>query len=162
MAGGLSLCKEHLPELRRRLNEECSLTPEDLQEVLHIDMELPPGLFRIPLVEEFRLLEPCGTANPRPVFAARGIRLRGVRVMGKGRNVLGFEAVDQGGRTLSLTWFCEADVFEEKVTAARGAGAWRALQEGRADLTVSMVYHPEINEWRGRRSLRYVIRDMHF
>jgi len=162
MAAGLSMREEDIPVLQDKLEETCGLSQEDLTDVIHIDMELPPSLWNFEMTEELRLLEPCGTANPRPVFAARGIRLRGVRVMGKGRNVLGFEAVDQGGRTLSLTWFCEADVFEEKVTAARGAGAWRALQEGRADLTVSMVYHPEINEWRGRRSLRYVIRDMHF
>ena len=162
MAAGLSMREEDIPVLQDKLEETCGLSQEDLTDVIHIDMELPPSLWNFEMTEELRLLEPCGTANPRPVFAARGIRLRGVRVMGKGRNVLGFEAVDQGGRTLSLTWFCEADVFEEKVTAARGAGAWRALQEGRADLTVSMVYYPEINEWRGRRSLRYVIRDMHF
>ena len=162
MAAGLSMREEDIPVLQDKLEETCGLSQEDLTDVIHIDMELPPSLWNFEMTEELRLLEPCGTANPRPVFAARGIRLRGVRVMGKGRNVLGFEAVDQGGRTLSLTWFCEADVFEEKVTEARGAGAWRALQEGRADLTVSMVYHPEINEWRGRRSLRYVIRDMHF
>lgn len=162
MAAGLSMREEDIPVLQDKLEETCGLSQEDLTDVIHIDMELPPSLWNFEMTEELRLLEPCGTANPRPVFAARGIRLRGVRVMGKGRNVLGFEAVDQGGRTLSLTWFCEADVFEEKVTRARGAGAWRALQEGRADLTVSMVYHPEINEWRGRRSLRYVIRDMHF
>lgn len=162
MAAGLSMREEDIPVLQDKLEETCGLSQEDLTDVIHIDMELPPSLWNFEMTEELRLLEPCGTANPRPVFAARGIRLRGVRVMGKGRNVLGFEAVDQGGRTLSLTWFCEADVFEEKVTAARGAGAWRTLQEGRADLTVSMVYHPEINEWRGRRSLRYVIRDMHF
>ena len=162
MAAGLSMREEDIPVLQDKLEETCGLSQEDLTDVIHIDMELPPSLWNFEMTEELRLLEPCGTANPRPVFAARGIRLRGVRVMGKGRNVLGFEAVDQGGRTLSLTWFCEADVFEKKVTAARGAGAWRALQEGRADLTVSMVYHPEINEWRGRRSLRYVIRDMHF
>jgi hypothetical protein len=46
------------------------------------------------------------------------------------------------------------------VREAAGPGAWDALYAGRADLSVSIVYYPDINEWRGRKSLQFVIKDM--
>lgn len=162
MAAGLSMTEENIPVLQEKLEEKSTLRDEDLTDVLHIDMELPPSLWTFDMTEELKKLEPCGTANPKPMFAARGVRLRSVRVMGKGRNVLGFEASDSNGRNLSLTLFREADLFREEVTAARGAREWEALLRGRADVPVSMIYHPEINEYRGRIGMRFVIKDIHF
>ena len=162
MAAGLSMREEDIPLLQKRLEETSTLQEEDLTEVVHIDMELPPSLWTFNMVEELKLLEPCGTANLKPVFAARGVRLCGLRVMGKGRNVLGFEAIDSNGEQLALTMFREADLFREKIETARGSRAWLELLNGRADVTVNMIYHPEINEFRGRRSIRFVVKDMHF
>ena len=112
------------------------------------------------MTEELRLLDPCGTANPRPMFAARGIRLRSLRIMGKGQNVLRMEAVDSRGSRLTLIWFCEAARFREMVLEAAGRGTWDALCAGHADAAVSMIYYPDINEWRGRKSLQFVVKDM--
>lgn len=160
MAAGLTMKEEDIPLLQKRLEEKCMLREEDLTDVLHIDMELPPALWTIPMTEELSLLDPCGTANPRPLFAARGIRLRSLRVMGKGQNVLRMEAVDAKGSRLTLIWFCEASRFQEMTAAAAGRQAWDALYAGRADLGASVVYYPDINEWRGRRSLQFVVKDM--
>jgi single-stranded-DNA-specific exonuclease len=160
MAAGLTMKEEDIPLLQDRLEEGCSLREEDLTDVLHIDMELPPALWTLPMTEELRLLDPCGMSNPRPMFAARGIRLRSLRVMGKGQNVLRMEAVDARGSHLTLIWFCEAARFQEMVVSAAGRRAWDSLYAGYADLAVSMIYYPEINEWRGRQSLQFVVKDM--
>ena len=160
MAAGLSMKEEDIPLLRERLEEGCSLREENLTEVLHIDMELPPALWTLDMTEELNLLDPCGMANPKPVFAARGIRLHSLRIMGRGQNVLRMEAEDARGARLTLIWFCEADRFQEMVREAAAPGAWDALYAGRADLSASIVYYPDINEWRGRKSLQFVIKDM--
>ena len=160
MAAGLTMKEADIPLLQKRLEEGCSLREEDLTEVLHIDMELPPALWTLDMTEELRLLDPCGTANPRPMFAARGIRLRSLRIMGKGQNVLRMEAVDSRGSRLTLIWFCEAARFREMVLEAAGRGNWDILCAGHADLAVSMIYYPDINEWRGRKSLQFVVKDM--
>lgn len=160
MAAGLTMKEEDIPLLQERLEEGCGLREEDMTDVLHIDMELPPGLWTLPMTEELGLLDPCGTSNPRPMFAARGIRLRSLRIMGKGQNVLRMEAVDARGTRLTLIWFCEGARFQEMVAAAAGPAAWDALYAGRSDLPVSMIYYPEINEWRGRKSLQFVVKDM--
>lgn len=162
MAAGLSMKEENIPALQRCLEEKSTLREEDLTDVIHIDMELPPSLWTIDMVEELKLLEPCGTDNPRPMFAARGVKLRSVKVMGKGKNVLGFDAADSDGRNLSLTMFREAGLFREQLAAARGGREWSALLRGHAEVPVSMIYYPEINEWRGRKSIRFVVKDLHF
>lgn len=162
MAAGLSMKEEMIRPLQELLEEHCSLREEDLTDVLHIDMELPPGLWTHEMTEELGLLDPCGISNPRPVFAARGIRLRGVRIMGKGRNVLRIEAAGTDGRNLPLIRFQEDGIFREELTEAAGRRAFEALLRGEADIPVSMVYYPQINEWRGRKTLQYVVRDIHY
>ena len=42
MAGGLSMKEENFAEFSRRIEENCTLTKEQLQEVIRVDMELPP------------------------------------------------------------------------------------------------------------------------
>ena len=162
MAAGLSMAEEDIDVLQTRLEETCTLREEDLTEVLHIDMELPPGLWTFDMTDELRLLEPCGTRNPRPMFAARDIQLHSVRIMGKGQNVLRFGAVDGRGARLNLLWFRDAAAFRQDLVSSRGPQAWEALQRGLADLPVQIIYYPEINEWKGRRSLQFVLKDMHF
>ena len=76
--------------------------------------------------------------------------------------MLGFDAADSDGRNLSLTMFRESGLFREQLAAARGGREWGALLRGHAEVPVSMIYYPEINEWRGRKSIRFVVKDLHF
>src|SRR5215210_6066287 len=59
-AAGLTIRRDRIPELRRRLNEHAasSLSDEDLLPVLHIDAELPPSALSLSLTEELKRLEP--------------------------------------------------------------------------------------------------------
>ena len=60
--------EEHVELFRQRLNELCTLTEEELTEVIHIDMALPFSYVSERLVEELSLLEPFGKGNTRPLF----------------------------------------------------------------------------------------------
>lgn len=159
MAGGLSLEEKNVDAFRRRINENCTLTDEDLCETIHIDMELPPRYIDIALAQEFRLLEPCGNANPRPLFVTRGIVLRRVRVLGRHENVLRLTAEDEDGAVLDLIRFDDAQRFREKICSGGRNSVWDDLIRGAGNVTINMVYYPDINEWRGRRSLQFVIKD---
>ena len=81
MAAGLSLAEENVEEFRRRINESCTLTEEDLTEVERIDMVLPFRWVTERLTEELELLEPFGKGNTRPVFAVRNVRILESRVL---------------------------------------------------------------------------------
>ena len=71
LAAGLSLEKENIAEFRRRLNENCTLTEEEMKEKVTIDMEMPFLCVTEELVKELELLEPFGKGNTKPIFAAR-------------------------------------------------------------------------------------------
>ena len=140
MAAGVSMPEEHVELFRKRLNELCTLSDEELTEVVHIDMALPFSYVSEQVVEELSLLEPFGKANTKPVFAARNVRVLESRVLGKTQNVLRMKLMDESGRAMEGIYF------------------HNCMQEVLADLqkksTIHILYYPEINEFRGRRSLQ--------
>ena len=140
MAAGVSMPEEHVDLFRKRLNELCTLTEQDLTEVIHIDMALPFSYVSERLTEELSLLEPFGKGNTKPVFAARNVRVLESRVLGKNQNVLRMKLMDESGTALEGIYFhnCMQEVL-------------RDLQDKK---TIHILYYPEINEFRGRRSLQ--------
>lgn len=140
MAAGVSMPEEHVELFRQRLNELCTLTEEELTEVIHIDMALPFSYVSERLVEELSLLEPFGKGNTKPVFAARNVQVLESRVLGKNQNILRMKLMDESGTTLEGIYFhnCMQEVL-------------RDLQGKKA---IHILYYPEINEFRGRRSLQ--------
>ena len=140
MAAGVSMPEAHVELFRRRLNELCTLNEEQLTEVVHIDMALPFSCVSEQVVKELSLLEPFGKANTKPVFAARNVRVLESRVLGKNQNVLRMKLMDESGMTLEGIYFNNC------------------MQEVIADLqkkaTFHILYYPEINEFRGKRTLQ--------
>ena len=159
MAGGLTMKEEDFEEFSRRIEENCTLTDEDLQEVVRVDMELPPRFLSLPVTRELDLLEPCGTQNPKPLFVTRNIRLLSARVMGKNRNVIRFAAQDDSGYGMELILFGDAQIFVQNIEESLGRGAFEDLLRGAGNVTIDMVYYPDINVWRDRENMQYIIKD---
>ena len=151
--------KENIGELRRRLNEGCELTEEDFAEKLYIDMAMPISYASIALVKEFELLEPCGNGNPKPMFAEKQLMLSKGTLVGKSRNVLKL-AVDPGdGRRAELVLFREVDAFRTFLETKYGEGAYEELLEGSRSFPINAAYYPQINVFRGREELEFILED---
>lgn len=144
MAAGLSLPEENLEAFRRELNRGCGLSPEDFLQELWIDMSMPLSYISGRLVEELSLLEPFGTGNEKPVFAAKGVQLTDLRVIGKNRNVLKCRVREETGTCMPAVIFGEADRIEKELKGFS---------------RVNITYYPEINEYNGYRTLQLVIGD---
>lgn len=140
MAAGVSMAPDHVEPFRKRLNELCCLTEEDLTEVIHIDMALPFSYVTERLVEELELLEPFGKGNTKPVFAARNVQILESRVLGKNENVLRMKLQDDSKAILDGIYFHD--------------GMHEVLADLQKKPVMHMLYYPEINEFRGRRSLQ--------
>ena len=93
-------------------------------------------------VESLSLLEPFGNGNKKPVFACKDVPISHVQLRGKNKNVAGFLLTDETGRKLNGIYFGEAERFYEEM-------------QGRQSLQI--VYYPDINEFRGNRSLQIVV-----
>lgn len=160
MAAGLSMTEENVEIFRRRINAQCSLTEEELVDTIRVDMVMPPGFIDMATVREFESLEPWGQENPKPLFAVRDVVLTGVRILGKNRNVVRLSAREKHSGFLDLIRFEDGDAFLKRIEDRKGLSAAKDLQRGMGNVTIDMVYYPDINSWQGRDSLQYVVKDL--
>lgn len=147
MAAGFSLPEENIGEFRRRLNENARLTEEDFTAKIWIDVPMPLEYITEELVEEFKVLEPFGQGNEKPLFAQKNLSIRSVRVLGKNRNVARLSLVTEGGYPMDGIWFGDGDGFLAEMGSCRRMDA---------------VYYPDINEYNGNRSLQIIIKNYQF
>ncbi len=142
MAAGLSIHREDVDELRRRLNGQCTLTEQDMIPKTVIDVPMPISYVTEELIRQMSLLEPFGKGNAKPLFAERDIRVRDYRILGKNKNVVRMDLETSDG--CCRPGICFTDV--EKVTGILAAGR-----------PVSILYYPQIHEYRGSRDIQIVI-----
>lgn len=144
MAAGLSLKEENVDIFRKRLNQLCTLTAEDLCPKVVIDVPMPISYLSWELVHQLTLLEPFGKANTKPLFAQKGLRVINPRVLGKNQNVVKMKLVDESGNTREGVYFGEAQKF---VDFLRGKDS------------IMITYYPDINYYQGRETLQIVIKN---
>lgn len=144
MAAGLSIEEENIEKFRRQLNENCTLTEEDLRTKVVIDVPMPVSYITKELIEQISLLEPFGKGNTKPIFAQKGLRVLDSSIIGKNKNVVKLKLLDPQGVTMEGIYFGEAEDFANFI---------------RQKDTISVTYYPEINRFRGRESLQIIIQN---
>ena len=140
------------------LNENCTLTKEDMAEKVSIDMEMPFSCVTEEFVSELELLEPFGKGNTKPVFAARDISLLEGRILGKNHNVVKLRVRDREHTSIDAMFFGDTEIFLDYLEKKFGAGAKERLFSGRTKgMELSVTYYPGINDYQGRRTPQIVI-----
>lgn len=156
MAAGLSMREEDIPELRKQLNETCSLTEEDFIEKVHIDVPLPLAYADKKLAEELQILEPFGTANPKPLFACKEVHFLAGKKMGAKENFARYR-VEHEGKGYEVVYFGGLEKFHAFLTEKFGEGAEEALYKGGCDYCLSITYQLGINSYRGRSEVQILM-----
>lgn len=160
MAAGLSLLKENISVFRQRINEFCTLTPEDMIEKIMIDVPMPIDYISESLVQELSILEPFGKGNTKPLFAEKDLLLLSGNILGKNKNVLKLKITNQRGVCMDAMYFGDIPAFQEYIISRYGREAWDGLMLGRNSMMrLSVTYYPVINEFRGNRTLQIVIQN---
>jgi single-stranded-DNA-specific exonuclease len=161
MAAGLSLPEERIDELKKRLNDNCSLEGEDFIPILHIDMVMPLGYADKQLIREFKLLEPFGNGNTRPVFAQKNVALLSGRIMGKNRKCFKYKVRDESGVVLDMVYFGDPDRWHDHLISGFGQEALDRLYDnrGNGEIKVSIAYYPDINSYMGKETVQIVMND---
>lgn len=163
MAAGLSLSDEQSVDLfRKRLNENCRLTDEDFEEILHIDVAMPLAYADLTFIHELSRLAPFGVGNPRPLFARKGISLLSGKKLGKGKKVGKYRIADENGRTYEMIYFGDGERLDGFLTERYGEKAvaelyGRGVTEG--TILISMAYYPDINCFGGRETIQIIMQD---
>ncbi len=142
-AAGFTVPTERLDELAGRLRELAAerLVGVELAPVLAIDAEVELAQMSGELYRELIGLEPCGYANPQPLFLSRNVR------------VVGQRAVGGDGKHLKLTLSDGRAIWDG---IAFRQGEWAGKLPDRVDI----VYHLEANEWNGQQRLQLNVQDL--
>lgn len=160
MAAGFSLPRSRIDEMRRRLNENCTMTEEDMAEKIMVDVPMPINYIRESLVEELSVLEPFGNGNEKPLFAERHLKLLSARILGKNANVLKLQVVNATGCTMEALYFGIPDNILSYLTDKYGKNEVQKLLWGKVNqIEMDLTYYPSINEYQGRRTLQIVIKN---
>ena len=143
MAAGFTIKKENIPLFRKRLNEYARerLTEADCVPQLELEEMIPLPEVTLDFIRGLSLLEPCGSENPRPLFASDGLHVQSAMRMGyEGKH---FKCVLTTGRTETEAVF------------------WNAGEEDpcRPGDVITVAYEPEIHNWYGEK-VQLIVRDI--
>ncbi|MFA5055393.1 MAG: single-stranded-DNA-specific exonuclease RecJ [Dehalococcoidia bacterium] len=142
MAAGFTIATNKLSELRMRLTEKIAEQADLLEVHPHILVDAEVHLTELEgnAFKMIQQLAPFGSANPYPVFLARGITVEDCKCVGNNGDHLKFKLSDG-----STKW--------DGIAFKKG----RFLKE--VSPRIDIIFNLQINEWRGRASLQLNIID---
>ena len=144
MAAGFTVREENIPALDRRLRQLVleEQAGEELPSLLDIDAAVLPQELTVEAVEALDALEPCGAGNPRPVLVLTGAHVISAAQVGRGRHL----KLRLEGRGVPL----DAIFFSVD-------GSELGLTPG---CRVDVAFYPQINDFRGVRSVQLQVVDL--
>ncbi len=157
MAAGMSLEENKVALLEQRLNEAAQLSEEALTQKLYLDAVLPFSEISEELLCELSKLEPFGNGNPKPLFAASGVRVSEMRRIGKEGTSLRLRLTDTAGTTLTGLYFNDADAFETYLIQEFGEETVQGLYRGMKSVTLTLAFSPSVDEYRGEKYPQIII-----
>ena len=163
MAAGLSLEEENVEPFRQMINDNCTLSEEDFDEKILIDVPMPMSYVTESFIQELSVLEPFGNSNEKPVFAQKNIRFIRGYIMGKNKNMARFDVLDENGRRFNMVCFRNLDKLTEYLHQKVGKEKTERLFAGGLypdeAAILDVIYYPNINEFRGRTSIQFLLQD---
>jgi len=163
MAAGLSLEEKNIEPFRKMINANCTLTEDDFEEKILIDVPMPMSYVTESFVQELSVLEPFGAANEKPVFAQKNIRFIRGYIMGKNKNVARFDVLDENGLHFNVVCFRNLGKLTEYLNQKAGKEKTERLFTGglypEEAVVLDVIYYPNISEFRGKTSVQYILQD---
>lgn len=159
-AAGLSLAEENVDRFRQKINELSTLTPDDMEEKITIDVPMPLSYVTKNLVNELEMLQPFGNGNTKPIFAQKDLTFFYGELLGKNKSTAKLLAKDEQGNRFEIMLFHQLDQFREDLIHWYGENALEQLfSRNGTDTLIKLhiLYYPSINEFRGRSNLQFIM-----
>lgn len=145
LAAGFTILEENIPAFRARMNSLVTYATGGAEMVssLEVDAALDdPELLSLEEISALDLLEPYGAGNQRPVLLLPGCTVTALSEVG-------------GGRHLKLKVSFRGRSFDAIFFSATAADCGLSAGD-----RVDLAFHPQINEYRGRRSVQLQLADL--
>ena len=142
MAAGLTVSEDRVDELRRRLADLYGPGPGRAQRVLDVDLEvIKPELLSLRNVQALDELEPYGPGNPQPTLCMRDVLVENCAGLSDGKHTKLWLSLQ--GQVFEAVFFSRSP---EELGARTGRRA-------------HVAFTPQINEFRGRRTVQLMLTD---
>ena len=144
LAAGFTIGRSQIPAFRQEI---CAMARDfyagdSPRTVLDVDCAVPPELLTISNIEALNALEPCGTGCPKPVLMMEKLLVERISPVGGGRHMR--LRLRRGRYGLNAIFFCATP---ESTSVAQGE-------------TVDVAFIPQINEYRGERTVQLNLLDI--
>ena len=159
MAAGFSIKKENLDTLRNELNKNSELVLENFIEKVKIDCSLDFKLLNYNIVDELKLLEPYGKANPEPLFGTKNVEIKSISIIGKNKNVIKL-VLSQDSIEFSGIIFTNFDKYIAYLNEKFKTNDIISEQNNIKDKFIDILYTPVINEYMNTKSIQLLIKDI--
>ena len=161
LAAGLSIKEENIDILRKALNDNCSLTYEDIIPKIRIDRQLKLKEITFKLVEDIEKLEPFGKGNSAPIFAEKNVNIFRAYFIGKEKNILKLYCRPEGSfEKLDGICFDGAEKFRTLIEEEYGERKLLdILDNNPANIKMDLIFSPAINEYNGNANLQLIVKD---
>ena len=143
-AAGFTVKNENLPALVTRLKSiaEDQLSGRDLRQTLSADMVVPLSQLNFEVLNYLAYLEPTGYGNPDAIFVSRNVKVKSSRTVGAEGRHLKLSLEDERGATIDSIGFRMGHLLPSLPPR------------------VDVMYHFEVNEYNGRKSLQLNLKDV--
>ncbi len=144
LAAGFTISRENIPEFRRRI---CALAGlyyqgDTPRTTLDVDCAVTAELLTISGIESLSVLEPCGSGCPKPTLMIKNLTIDRITMVGGGRHMR--LRLRSGHCTLGAIYF---SANPQSVSIAVGD-------------VVDVAFTPQVNEFRGERSVQMNVLDI--
>ncbi len=144
LAAGFTITRSNIPEFRRQV---CRLAADFYcddapRTQLDVDCAIAPEMLTIRGIEALSVLEPCGNGCPKPTLMMRNLSIERIQMVGSGRHMR--LRLRSGRSVLNAIYFSATPE-----TAS--------IQPG--DM-VDIAFCPQINEFRGERTVQMNVLDI--
>lgn len=149
MAAGFSLKEADIDAFRRKLNEVCTLTEEELRPKVVIDVPMPISYITERLVNQLGCLEPFGKGNEKPVFADRNLVIKRLRICGKEGRVFQMKVRNAAGVSMDAVYFGDVEDLLLPLTEKYGKVVAQDTLAGRCvhEAALHFTYYPEMDHY---------------
>jgi len=145
MAAGMGFHVDDLDRIRESFHEFAGqfLTEEDFLPTAEADLELDPADTNLMTIDTLEKLEPFGNANPEPQFLVRGAMVSSLSPCRDPKHVKGFFRLGDSSPIETVAW----NMGDRFASVSPG---------DHLDLIVNL----QVNEWNGRRTAQWRIKDI--
>ena len=144
LAAGFTINRSNIPEFRRQISALAAgfYSDDTPRTTLDIDCAIQPELLTLAGIDSLSTLEPCGSGCPKPVLMMRDLAIERISIVGSGRHMR--LRLRRGRYAFNAIYF---SATPESASVAQG------------DL-VDVAFVPQVNEFRGERTVQMNILDI--